>query len=844
MPERCLPAGRAQEKSFSEESMKSKTGIGASLAVFIFVSVLSAGPVFAEKVRIDLLADFGAGSAESVTGLLKAYASFADVRLIAVGENGPSKIPLLERAGLDADIALVDFESLARLGPENYFEPLDSYFTGQDKFDRASIWPNAWNAVTFGGKTYGVPVHVTTDALVYDKQLFDSLGLQPPKTWDDFARLSEKIASEKKPDGTPARYGAFFREKLEAWLAIYESRGGRILDESGTKVMFDNDAAVDALTLLANLHRAGGPVPIAEPFGRSLELNSAPVRPLYDEDFDENLYKGGVSVPLPSDGRPFANMRGVALVIFKNSPPAQKKAAWKLIRVIAGENLQSVICNTSGWLTANRKLASKSTFKAEVDSRYPRLKAYYQALEYAEPFPAANGNGAEIRDILRLAVMSAVYGAATPKEAIKTAAERAADVLDGKPEAVAPDKPFVPLNTTEPLPRETAAPRETSSPFGILLSLALRYSPDELDKVCGLARDAGIRWNREEITWSIVEPERGKFVWARYDNAIRGGARNGIYMLGLLDYTNGWSSPYSPANGKQREDFANYVYNTVSRYKNYIKYWEIWNEENIGGFWWPSPNAKDYTALLKESYKAAKLADPTAQVLFGGTSGADLAWIDSVYKAGGGDYFDYAAFHPYNEISALDDERYVQNLSFIKLLMEEYGGVKPAWLTEVGWPTTRGGISLEDQAAAYAKMVAHSLASGYVARILPYDFRDDGDDPDYGEANFGIVRRDLSPKPAYRTYGFLASKLTNYISVRRDDPDESMIGYRFELPDGIFIVLWARKKGDGRTYKYTPRGPLTTYNITGVTEKEYAPMNTAELKITNIPTFIFEKKTD
>lgn len=813
------------------------------IATTLFI-LFSAGSLRAEKVRVNLLADFGAGSAEAVTGLLKAYATFADVQLVAVGENGPSKIPYLGRAGLSADVALMDFDSLARLGPEKYFEPLDEYFTGKDKFNRESVWPRAWDAVTFGGKTYGVPVHVTVDALVYDKKILESLGIEPPVTWDEFVRAAEKIAAEKTADGKQVRSGAFLRDKFETWLAIYRSRGGRILDETGTKVMFDNKTAVDALALVAKLHAAGGPAPISEPFGRSLALDAAPLRPLFDEDFDEGKYKGGEAALLPSDGTPYANMRGMALVIFKDSPPARKQAAWKLVRLLAGENIQSLICNASGWLTANKKLASKKSFRADIESRYPKVKAYYQALESAEPFPAADGKGAEIKDILRQAVMAAVYGAATPEAALKTAAARAADVLAGKAPAAAAEKPFEPVGKTQPLAREDAGARETASPFGVLICLGLRYPPEEQEKVCKLAKDAGIVWNREEIAWSVVEPKRGKFDWSRYDDAIRTGAKNGINMVGLLDYSVGWSSPYSPATDKQRAEFANFVYNTVSRYKNYIKYWEIWNEENIPVFWSPYPNAKDYTALLKEAYKAVKLADPTAQVMLGGTSGADLAWIDAVYKAGGGDYFDFVAFHPYNDVGSLDDERYVRNLFFIKLMMEANGGVKPAWLTEVGWATTRGGLSIEDQAAAYAKMVAHSLASGYVARILPYDFRDDGTDPDYGEANFGMVRRDFSPKPAYRTYGFLAKKLAGYFSVRRDDPEDGMIGYRFELPEGTFLIVWTRKKGDERTFKYTGRGMVTAYSITGVAEKEFAPLDMAVLKITNIPTFVFENNAN
>jgi len=799
--------------------------------------------------KLNMLADFSVSDAEAVRGLLKAYASFADVRFIVVGDNGYAKIPFLKEAGQKVDIALLDFDSLAKLDSENLFEPLDAYMTGSDKFDRATVWPAAWDAVMFKGKTYGVPIHVTADALIYNKPLFDKLGFAPPKTWEEFRAAAEKLAADRNPDGSQTRAGAYFREKFEAWLSIYGSRGGRLFDADG-KPAFDNPAAVAALALLADLHRKNGPVPLAEPFGRSLSLDTAPMMILFDEDYDQSKYKDAGVAPVPSGGAPYANMRGKALVIFKDASPEAKRAAWKLIKVFAGENLQSLVCSSSGWLTSNRKLAKKSAFKSEA-AKKPHLPVYYENLAAAAPFPLASmgqGQGNTAYDILRRAVMDALYGAETPGAALKNAAklindlEEPANKIESSAESAAKvDESFSRL----PSPgSHLPGIREDSSPFGILLCLALRYAPEELEKVCKLARDAGIRWEREEFPWSMIEPEKGKFVWDRFDKAIAAADKGGIKMLGLLDYNNAWSCPFAPRTAAQRADFANYAYETVSRYKGSIKYWEIWNEENIGVFWWPYPNPTDYVALLREAYVAVKRADPTAQVLLGGTSGADLAWIDSVYRAGGGDYFDVMAFHPYIEMSALDDERYVQNMFYIRMAMQRYGGVKPAWLTEVGWPTTRGGITPEQQAANYAKMVAHSLTSGYVAKILPYDFRDDSEDPDYGEANFGIMTRDYSAKPAYRAYGFLANRLANYIAARRDDPAPGIIGYRFTLADGELYMLWTSKKGDRKTYSIASRGLVSVIGLTGVEERLIAPSETVAVEVENSPVYLFERKTD
>jgi hypothetical protein len=50
-----------------------------------------------------------------------------------------------------------------------------------------------------------------------------------------------------------------------------------------------------------------------------------------------------------------------------------------------------------------------------------------------------------------------------------------------------------------------------------------------------------------------------------------------------------------------------------------------------------------------------------------------------------------------------------------------------------------------------------------------YDFRNDGTDPMYNEANFGVVRRDFSPKPAYLALRTVATQLPGARDCRQVD---------------------------------------------------------------------------
>jgi hypothetical protein len=140
------------------------------------------------------------------------------------------------------------------------------------------------------------------------------------------------------------------------------------------------------------------------------------------------------------------------------------------------------------------------------------------------------------------------------------------------------------------------------------------------------------------------------------------------------------------ANGTPVNDnnyYALYVYKTVSRYKNYVKFWEIMNEPDFDGSgngykergaagnWYDNdPNPCDlsnmrapvyqYVRMLRISYEVIKSIDPTAFVATGGLGYVSFAdailrhtdnptdgSVTAEYPLKGGAYFDVLSFHSY-----------------------------------------------------------------------------------------------------------------------------------------------------------------------------------------------------
>jgi len=179
---------------------------------------------------------------------------------------------------------------------------------------------------------------------------------------------------------------------------------------------------------------------------------------------------------------------------------------------------------------------------------------------------------------------------------------------------------------------------------------------------------AGVPWERdmESFIWSCVEPEKDSYDWRAADFAVKEAAKNGQKLLAILGHPPYWAGE-PPANASEwkskagvnrlgahaprsMEEFSKYVFDTVSRYKESVKHWEIWNEPDWNqpqyeGVGFTGDNAK-YLEVLKTAFAAAKKADPDCVVVSGGFV-PHPHLVGYLAKNGGGDYFDVLGMHRY-----------------------------------------------------------------------------------------------------------------------------------------------------------------------------------------------------
>lgn len=321
-------------------------------------------------------------------------------------------------------------------------------------------------------------------------------------------------------------------------------------------------------------------------------------------------------------------------------------------------------------------------------------------------------------------------------------------------------------------------PRDSDSPYGVLAFLAwdhdwnqYHFGGDKVEKAAALMKEAGIGFVRMDFLWTDIELVPNRFDFRKYDKIVDSLTKNGIKIVGLLEYNPAWSGGDWNA-APDRALYVKYASAVVKHYGDKVKYWEIWNEPDSPFYWKPQDNLKSYAELLKAVYPAMKQVDPSCRVLMGGLASTYSVNLKRLYQHGAGKSFDIVNIHPFvDPLKSNALERLRGEYRGIRRVMEANGdGEKEIWFTEIGCPgvktpdRTNGwweGLSPTEaqQALWVEKIYTEPLAWKGVKKIFWAFFRDTPGHFKSGVDTFGLVRDDFSKKPAFEAYKNTAKKL-------------------------------------------------------------------------------------
>jgi hypothetical protein len=287
------------------------------------------------------------------------------------------------------------------------------------------------------------------------------------------------------------------------------------------------------------------------------------------------------------------------------------------------------------------------------------------------------------------------------------------------------------------------APTPTNSPIGIDVAMAWFYEEDRMAAVANLCALAGVNWVRDRLNWAQMEPQQGQFASSnRYDASALAQSRAGLRVLQVIHLSPRWANPHSKRFPLDLRDGYRFYEAMARRWRGQVQAFEPWNEADIPMF--GGHTGSEMAALQKAACLGLKAGNPDIVACLNVFALHNRSQLEDLDANESWPYFDTFNLHHYAPF-----DEYPKLYADFRTVSAGHS----LWVTECSLPVRWGGSeSLKEptdadqklQAERVAKTFACSLHEGSAATfyfMLPHYVE--------GQTQFGILRSNLTPRPAY-----------------------------------------------------------------------------------------------
>lgn len=375
-------------------------------------------------------------------------------------------------------------------------------------------------------------------------------------------------------------------------------------------------------------------------------------------------------------------------------------------------------------------------------------------------------------------------------------------------EALERDGACVAWTTAAVLARLRAPPPE-DSPVAVDAATAwfARDDPPRQAELSRLAALAGVRWVRDRLRWSELQPAPRGLTGARttYDTAADLEREAGLDVLQVFHDTPAWAADPGLDGGRAPGRFARdlrHVYGlareAARRFRGRVRAWEPWNEANIQDF--GGHSVDEMCAWQKVAWLGFKAGDPQLIVGWNAYAGVpSRLHTEGVLENEAWPYFDTYNIHSYDW-----PESYVE----LWAPAREAASGRPIWVTEADRGIRYTGekpwceLSAKDELRK-ARHLAHEYCySLFAGAAMHFHFILGHYTEDSNGVQFGLLRLDRTPRPAYVALAALGRLLAGARCLGRwtqaDHPGAAVFAFRAR-PDGVerdVLVAWCDRAGE------------------------------------------------
>jgi multiple sugar transport system substrate-binding protein len=303
----------------------------------------------------------------------------------------------MQAGGKNMDVILGDVIWTAQLAANDWIVDLSNRFS---ESERRKFLPGSIEAITYEGKTWGVPWFTDTGLLYYREDLLEQSGFsEGPATWEELKEMALKV---KQDAGTRYGYafqGANYEGGVVNGLEFIWTHGGEVLDpQDPNKVLIDSPNAIAGLETERSMIADGiAPEAIATYHedesagifqnGDAVFLRNWPyVYALLGDPAESEVKPEQVGVSdLPSaDGQPGNGAVGDQ-PLYINAFSENQDAAWEFIKFLSAPEQQKLRAIDGSYLPTLKGLYDDQ----EIRETVPVVGLAEEALQHTKPRPVS-----------------------------------------------------------------------------------------------------------------------------------------------------------------------------------------------------------------------------------------------------------------------------------------------------------------------------------------------------------------------------------------------------------------------------------------------------------------------
>jgi ABC-type glycerol-3-phosphate transport system substrate-binding protein len=320
-----------------------------------------------------------------IVAFMKAYPNIR-VNVLPYSEPDRELCPLHQNPFLPRNIIGLDSWAGAEavyMAEKGEIVPIDA-FLPDPGFDKGAFYDSYWDAVTYGGKIWGVPWQVWADVLVCDMDIFKEVGIaEPPKTINEMMEMIPKLSNL---EGPVERYGLRVSQRTDSLMNLLTTlvlqQGGQILRDN--KIVGSDPALRESLQLLVRL-LVETPSVNAQP-GNIIKFEFP------DRHFGMQLVqtrhiaailgqKKYRIIPVPTlTNDQFVCSRRLYFSVRK-ATPAEEKASWELIKWLVRKDVS--VPRTPLGYPCRKDIVDRPEFKALAQNGPQGLEVLFTTTEIA-----------------------------------------------------------------------------------------------------------------------------------------------------------------------------------------------------------------------------------------------------------------------------------------------------------------------------------------------------------------------------------------------------------------------------------------------------------------------------